>query len=104
MSIFGGILSFGIALAVFSLLFAVLMTFTALIIGTVRAAMLAVAALFRGVSEEPYMDNVCPDCRGVEGCSPHCPASAADDAAAPARTTEHTGQGFKALSRFDRRK
>ncbi|WP_349998148.1 hypothetical protein [Stenotrophomonas lacuserhaii] len=104
MSIFGGILSFGIALAAFSLLFAVLMTFTALIIGTVRAAMLAVAALFRGVGEEPYMDNVCPDCRGVEGCTPHCPTSAADDAASPARTTEHTGQGFKALSRFDRRK
>jgi hypothetical protein len=103
MSIIGGILSFGIALAVFSLLFAALLTFTAVIIRTVRAAMLAVAALFRGVGEEPCMDNVCPDCNGVEGCTPHCPSGAVDDAAAPTRPTERTGQGFKALSRFDRR-
>lgn len=102
MSIIGGILSFGIALAVFSLLFAALLTFTAVIVRTVRA-MLAVAALFRGVGEEACMDNVCPDCNGVEGCTPHCPGGAVDDAAAPTRPTERTGQGFKALSRFDRR-
>lgn len=104
MNLIGGILFLGIALMAFCALFGILLTCMAISIRMVTAAVVAVAAVFQLVADEPHMDNRCPDCGGVEGCTPHCPGSAAHHAASPPGSAERPGQGFKALSQFDRKR
>jgi len=96
MNLIGGILFLGIALMAFCALFGILLTCMAISIRIVTAAVVAVAAVFQLVADEPH--------GGVEGCTPHCPGSAAHHAASPPGSAERPGQGFKALSQFDRKR
>lgn len=103
MNLIGGIVSLSIALVLLCALSGALITLTTIIARMMAAGAVAITALFPAADDQLYMDNRCPDCDGMESCTPDCPGSAPHDAAAAPSDTGQRGKGFNALSQFDRR-